>query len=111
MMSRVSQRENEEPKTVQMFNTADIITPGEICLTHTHMRACLWLFISSLCLDDDSFIRKQKYLKAQAFALKMRPHKEMLQVNFVSTDILSQKFCVCKSACEFFFSGTQHKIF
>ncbi|KAA0721560.1 Lysine-specific demethylase 5A [Triplophysa tibetana] len=79
------ERENEEPKAVQMFNTADIITPGETSVsvkrTHTHAHACYSSEV--LCLDDDSFIRKQKYLKAQAFALKMRPRKEMLQVNYI----------------------------
>lgn len=33
---------------------------------------------------DDAFIKKQKHLKAQAFAIKMRPRKETLEVNFVS---------------------------
>ncbi|XP_073726145.1 lysine-specific demethylase 5A isoform X1 [Misgurnus anguillicaudatus] len=60
------ERENEEPKAIQMFSsspevlTLDIITP-----------------------DDESFIRKQKHLKAQAYAIKMRPRKEMLEVNYI----------------------------
>ncbi|XP_073805140.1 lysine-specific demethylase 5A isoform X1 [Danio rerio] len=33
--------------------------------------------------DDEAFLRKQKHLKAQAFALKMRPRKEVLEVNYI----------------------------
>ncbi len=33
---------------------------------------------------DDGFNKKQRHLKAQAFAIKMRPRKETLEVNFVS---------------------------
>lgn len=48
--------------------------------------------VSGLCLGfcniDDAFIKKQKHLKAQAFAFKMRPRKETLEVNFVSTQCL-----------------------
>uniref|UniRef100_A0A3B3XYM6 [histone H3]-trimethyl-L-lysine(4) demethylase n=1 Tax=Poecilia mexicana TaxID=48701 RepID=A0A3B3XYM6_9TELE len=32
---------------------------------------------------DDGFIKKQRHLKAQAFAIKMRPRKETLEVNFI----------------------------
>uniref|UniRef100_A0A8C6KKX9 [histone H3]-trimethyl-L-lysine(4) demethylase n=1 Tax=Nothobranchius furzeri TaxID=105023 RepID=A0A8C6KKX9_NOTFU len=31
----------------------------------------------------DGFIKKQRHLKAQAFAIKMRPRKETLEVNFI----------------------------
>lgn len=34
--------------------------------------------------SDDGFNKKQRQLKAQAFAIKMRPRKETLEVNFVS---------------------------
>uniref|UniRef100_A0A8C4FEH8 [histone H3]-trimethyl-L-lysine(4) demethylase n=1 Tax=Dicentrarchus labrax TaxID=13489 RepID=A0A8C4FEH8_DICLA len=37
--------------------------------------------------SDDGFNRKQRHLKAQAFAIKMRPRKETLEVNFVSIDL------------------------
>lgn len=37
-----------------------------------------------VCPDDDGFLRKQKHMKAQAFAIKMRPRKEVLEVNYVS---------------------------
>uniref|UniRef100_A0A3Q2CBG3 [histone H3]-trimethyl-L-lysine(4) demethylase n=1 Tax=Cyprinodon variegatus TaxID=28743 RepID=A0A3Q2CBG3_CYPVA len=36
----------------------------------------------SLC-SDDGFVKKQRHLKAQAFAIKMRPRKETLEVNFI----------------------------
>lgn len=36
--------------------------------------------------SDDGFNKKQRQLKAQAFAIKMRPRKETLEVNFVSPD-------------------------
>lgn len=42
-------------------------------------------------LSDDGFNKKQRHLKAQAFAIKMRPRKETLEVNFVSASF----DCVC----------------
>lgn len=41
---------------------------------------------------DDGFNKKQRHLKAQAFAIKMRPRKETLEVNFVS--VISSFHCV-----------------
>ena len=42
----------------------------------------MFMFVFS---KDDAFLKKQRHLKAQAFAIKMRPRKETLEVNFVST--------------------------
>ncbi|XP_067284500.1 lysine-specific demethylase 5A isoform X2 [Pseudorasbora parva] len=53
------ERENTEPKAVQVFS-------GGLDI-----------------MDDDSFLRKQKHMKAQAFAFKMRPRKEVLEVNYI----------------------------
>lgn len=42
------------------------------------LRCFLFIF------KDDAFLKKQRHMKAQAFAIKMRPRKETLEVNFVS---------------------------
>lgn len=47
---------------------------------------------------DDAFNKKQRHLKAQAFAIKMRPRKETLEVNFVSTSSL-------RSLAKFLYTG------
>uniref|UniRef100_A0A665WS75 [histone H3]-trimethyl-L-lysine(4) demethylase n=1 Tax=Echeneis naucrates TaxID=173247 RepID=A0A665WS75_ECHNA len=40
-------------------------------------------FYVGICHLDDGFTKKQRHLKAQAFAIKMRPRKETLEVNFI----------------------------
>ncbi|KAK7149111.1 hypothetical protein R3I94_008654 [Phoxinus phoxinus] len=55
------ERENTEPKAIQVFG------------------GCLDI----MAADDDGFLRKQKHMKAQAFAFKMRPRKEVLEVNYI----------------------------
>ncbi|XP_047659762.1 lysine-specific demethylase 5A isoform X1 [Tachysurus fulvidraco] len=60
-----SERENKEPKGLQIFSSSPKVVDFEIIP------------------DDDAFIKKQKHLKAQAFAIKMRPRKETLEVNFI----------------------------
>lgn len=42
---------------------------------------------------DDGFNKKQRQLKAQAFAIKMRPRKETLEVNFVSLNFSTHELC------------------
>lgn len=42
---------------------------------------------------DDGFNKKQRQLKAQAFAIKMRPRKETLEVNFVSPNFSTHELC------------------
>lgn len=47
------------------------------------------IFIRNLYFHlDDGFNKKQRHLKAQAFAIKMRPRKETLEVNFVSPKLI-----------------------
>uniref|UniRef100_A0A3Q2QES7 [histone H3]-trimethyl-L-lysine(4) demethylase n=1 Tax=Fundulus heteroclitus TaxID=8078 RepID=A0A3Q2QES7_FUNHE len=58
-------RENKEPKGLKIFGTSPKMVGLEI--------------VSA----DDGFIKKQRHLKAQAFAIKMRPRKETLEVNFI----------------------------
>ncbi|KAG7320299.1 hypothetical protein KOW79_016152 [Hemibagrus wyckioides] len=60
-----SERENKEPKGLQIFSSSPKVVDFEIVPA------------------DDAFIKKQKHLKAQAFAIKMRPRKETLEVNFI----------------------------
>uniref|UniRef100_A0A672KQG7 [histone H3]-trimethyl-L-lysine(4) demethylase n=1 Tax=Sinocyclocheilus grahami TaxID=75366 RepID=A0A672KQG7_SINGR len=36
-----------------------------------------------MAADDEGFLRKQKHMRAQAFAFKMRPRKEVLEVNYI----------------------------
>ncbi|XP_049329538.1 lysine-specific demethylase 5A isoform X5 [Astyanax mexicanus] len=60
-----SERENKEPKTLQIFGSSPKVVGLEIVPA------------------DDGFIKKQRHLKAQAFAIKMRPRKETLEVNFI----------------------------
>ncbi|XP_036433283.1 lysine-specific demethylase 5A isoform X1 [Colossoma macropomum] len=60
-----SERENKEPKTLQIFGSTPKVVGLEIVPA------------------DDGFIKKQRHLKAQAFAIKMRPRKETLEVNFI----------------------------
>ncbi|KAL2102272.1 hypothetical protein ACEWY4_001440 [Coilia grayii] len=60
-----SERENKEPKSLQIFGTSPKMGALEIVLA------------------DDAFLKKQRHLKAQAFAIKMRPRKETLEVNFI----------------------------
>ncbi|XP_031438860.1 lysine-specific demethylase 5A isoform X2 [Clupea harengus] len=60
-----SERENKEPKSLQIFGTSPKMGGLEIVLA------------------DDAFLKKQRHLKAQAFAIKMRPRKETLEVNFI----------------------------
>lgn len=43
--------------------------------------------------SDDGFNKKQRQLKAQAFAIKMRPRKETLEVNFVSPNLSTRELC------------------
>ncbi|XP_047245856.1 lysine-specific demethylase 5A isoform X1 [Girardinichthys multiradiatus] len=59
------ERENKEPKGLKIFGTSPKMVGLEIVST------------------DDGFIKKQRHLKAQAFAIKMRPRKEALEVNFI----------------------------
>uniref|UniRef100_A0A8C6KIE1 [histone H3]-trimethyl-L-lysine(4) demethylase n=1 Tax=Nothobranchius furzeri TaxID=105023 RepID=A0A8C6KIE1_NOTFU len=66
-----SERENKDPKGLKIFETSPRMVDLEI--------------VSA----DDGFIKKQRHLKAQAFAIKMRPRKETLEVNFVSQICLS----------------------
>ncbi|XP_031721442.1 lysine-specific demethylase 5A isoform X2 [Anarrhichthys ocellatus] len=60
-----SERENKEPKGLKIFSTNPKMVGLEI--------------VSA----DDRFNKKQRHLKAQAFAIKMRPRKETLEVNFI----------------------------
>ncbi|XP_044042840.1 lysine-specific demethylase 5A isoform X2 [Siniperca chuatsi] len=60
-----SERENKEPKGLKFFGTSPKMVGLEI--------------VSA----DDGFNKKQRHLKAQAFAIKMRPRKETLEVNFI----------------------------
>ncbi|XP_051976316.1 lysine-specific demethylase 5A-like [Xyrauchen texanus] len=60
------ERENTEPKAVQMFGSAPQILTVEL-----------------ITPDDEGYIRRQKHMKAQSFALKMRPRKEILEVNYI----------------------------
>uniref|UniRef100_A0A1A7WD43 [histone H3]-trimethyl-L-lysine(4) demethylase n=2 Tax=Iconisemion striatum TaxID=60296 RepID=A0A1A7WD43_9TELE len=60
-----SERENKDPKGHKIFETNPKMVDLEI--------------VSA----DDGFIKKQRHLKAQAFAIKMRPRKETLEVNFI----------------------------
>ncbi|KAK6315029.1 hypothetical protein J4Q44_G00145580 [Coregonus suidteri] len=59
------ERENKEPKTLQIFGSGPKVVGLEIVPA------------------DDGFNKKQRHLKAQAFAIKMRPRKETLEVNFI----------------------------
>uniref|UniRef100_A0A3B4WYM9 [histone H3]-trimethyl-L-lysine(4) demethylase n=1 Tax=Seriola lalandi dorsalis TaxID=1841481 RepID=A0A3B4WYM9_SERLL len=59
------QRENKDPKGLKLFSTSPKMVGLEI--------------VSA----DDGFTKKQRHLKAQAFAIKMRPRKETLEVNFI----------------------------
>uniref|UniRef100_A0A8B9LNT1 [histone H3]-trimethyl-L-lysine(4) demethylase n=1 Tax=Astyanax mexicanus TaxID=7994 RepID=A0A8B9LNT1_ASTMX len=60
--------------------------------------ASLTVSLASLLLGtlklNDGFIKKQRHLKAQAFAIKMRPRKETLEVNFVSTMCIDLYMCM-----------------
>ncbi|XP_075867750.1 lysine-specific demethylase 5A isoform X2 [Nelusetta ayraudi] len=60
-----SERENKDPKGLKLFSTSPKMVGLEIVST------------------DDGFNKKQRHLKAQAFAIKMRPRKETLEVNFI----------------------------
>uniref|UniRef100_A0A9J8D236 Lysine-specific demethylase 5A n=1 Tax=Cyprinus carpio carpio TaxID=630221 RepID=A0A9J8D236_CYPCA len=69
--------ENTEPKDVQVFRL-DIMTA-----------------------DDEGFLRKQKHMRAQAFAIKMRPRKEVLEVNYmVPTELVEKEFWRLVSSIE-----------
>uniref|UniRef100_H3CMU6 [histone H3]-trimethyl-L-lysine(4) demethylase n=1 Tax=Tetraodon nigroviridis TaxID=99883 RepID=H3CMU6_TETNG len=59
-----SERENKEPKGLKIFDASPKMMGLEI-------------------VADDGFNKKQRQLKAQAFAIKMRPRKETLEVNFI----------------------------
>ncbi|KAK1790525.1 hypothetical protein P4O66_014414, partial [Electrophorus voltai] len=59
-----SERENKEPKSLQIFGSSPKVVGLEI-------------------IPSDDGFKKQRYLKAQAFAIKMRPRKETLEVNFI----------------------------
>ncbi|CAB1316997.1 unnamed protein product, partial [Coregonus sp. 'balchen'] len=59
------ERENKEPKTLQIFGSGPKMVGLEI-----------------VPAEDDGFNKRQRHLKAQAFAFKMRPRKETLEVNF-----------------------------
>ncbi|KAL0962770.1 hypothetical protein UPYG_G00345120 [Umbra pygmaea] len=59
------ERENKEPKSRQIFGSGPKMVGLEIVPA------------------DDGYNRKQRHLKAQAFAIKMRPRKETLEVNFI----------------------------
>uniref|UniRef100_A0A669DCJ7 [histone H3]-trimethyl-L-lysine(4) demethylase n=1 Tax=Oreochromis niloticus TaxID=8128 RepID=A0A669DCJ7_ORENI len=59
-----------------------ILYPYELFQTGSHSSYC-----SFPIHLDDGFNKKQRHLKAQAFAIKMRPRKETLEVNFVSIDL------------------------
>ncbi|KAK1906384.1 Lysine-specific demethylase 5A [Dissostichus eleginoides] len=65
-----SERENKEPKGLKIFSTS----PKMVNL--------------GILSADDGFSRKQRHLKAQAFAIKMRPRKETLEVNFIDLVLL-----------------------
>ena len=65
------------------FWLACIFTRG-----HRFEYFCPYTSIFFLFRSDDGFNKKQRHLKAQAFAIKMRPRKETLEVNFVSFSLL-----------------------
>lgn len=93
----VSQSENTEPKDVQVFRL-DIMTAGETfsgSLTDIsavqQTAVCKDCVCVCVCPDDEGFLRKQKHMRAQAFAIKMRPRKEVLEVNYVSMTFVCHK--------------------
>ncbi|XP_056879068.1 lysine-specific demethylase 5A isoform X1 [Takifugu flavidus] len=59
-----SEAKNKEPKGLKIFDASPKMVGLEI-------------------VADDGFNKKQRQLKAQAFAIKMRPRKETLEVNFI----------------------------
>ncbi|XP_077565840.1 lysine-specific demethylase 5A [Stigmatopora nigra] len=61
-----SERENKEPKGLKLFGATPKMVDLEI-----------------VSADDDGYHNKHRHLKAQAFAIKMRPRKETLEVNFI----------------------------
>lgn len=65
------------------FWSTRIFTRGNGVSVSVLTPALFFLFRS-----DDGFNKKQRHLKAQAFAIKMRPRKETLEVNFVSVSLL-----------------------
>ncbi|XP_028305255.1 lysine-specific demethylase 5A isoform X2 [Gouania willdenowi] len=60
-----SERENKDPKGLKIFETTPKLVNLEIVAA------------------DDGFSKKQRHLKAQAFAIKMQPRKETLEFNFI----------------------------
>ncbi|KAM9772415.1 lysine-specific demethylase 5A [Syngnathus typhle] len=60
-----SERENKEPKGLKLFGASPKMVDLEI--------------VSA----DDGYTKNHRHLKAQAFAIKMRPRKETLEVNFI----------------------------
>ncbi|KAL4612786.1 lysine-specific demethylase 5A isoform X1 [Arapaima gigas] len=60
-----AERDNKELKTLKIFGGSPKMVGLEIVPA------------------DDGFSRKQRHLKAQAFAIKMRQRKETLEVNFI----------------------------
>uniref|UniRef100_A0A672KPL6 Lysine-specific demethylase 5A n=1 Tax=Sinocyclocheilus grahami TaxID=75366 RepID=A0A672KPL6_SINGR len=57
------------------------------------VRLCVCVFVC-VCPDDEGFLRKQKHMRAQAFAFKMRPRKEVLEVNYVSMTFIDLYMCM-----------------
>lgn len=61
------ERENTEPKDMQVFSGGPQLLGLDI------MTAA----------DEEGFLRRQKHMRAQAFAIKMRLRKEVLEVNYI----------------------------
>ncbi|KAJ3612364.1 hypothetical protein NHX12_020640 [Muraenolepis orangiensis] len=60
-----SERENKKPKTLKIFGVDSRMVGLEIVPA------------------DEGFHKRQRHLQAQAFAIKMRPRKDSLEVNFI----------------------------
>uniref|UniRef100_A0A673LR83 Lysine-specific demethylase 5A n=1 Tax=Sinocyclocheilus rhinocerous TaxID=307959 RepID=A0A673LR83_9TELE len=66
--------------TVSLTPAAAVMTCTAVLFSRQRrVRLCV-----CVCPDDEGFLRKQKHMRAQAFAFKMRPRKEVLEVNYVS---------------------------
>uniref|UniRef100_A0A8C4FAE6 [histone H3]-trimethyl-L-lysine(4) demethylase n=1 Tax=Dicentrarchus labrax TaxID=13489 RepID=A0A8C4FAE6_DICLA len=95
--------ENKEPKGLKIFGTSpkmvglEIVSAGKdpfwlTCNFSADTEQQIRTVTVSISIltpallsihSDDGFNRKQRHLKAQAFAIKMRPRKETLEVNFI----------------------------
>uniref|UniRef100_A0A8C1XJR7 [histone H3]-trimethyl-L-lysine(4) demethylase n=1 Tax=Cyprinus carpio TaxID=7962 RepID=A0A8C1XJR7_CYPCA len=70
-----------------------ILYPYELFQTGATLTRCVRLCVC-VCPDDEGFLRKQKHMRAQAFAIKMRPRKEVLEVNYVSMTFIDLYMCM-----------------